>query len=122
MPGDYVKNIAVDSSGGDKTLYIPSGSTTYGNAYLRGMQIAPSSSGAADDDRHVEFKDKKDDTILFKGWVNKNTATANRGSMLDNIMLPSGGIRFENGIKLVVESDFVERISVFYTGGDGEVV
>ena len=124
MTGDDVKNYEIDSSSGDKTLNIPASTTNQG-IRLRGILAIPSESGSSGDtvDRKIEFKDKSTSAVLFTIFLGKSAGGDDGESAFVNIMLPGRGIRFPSGITAPIESDWCERISVFYSGstsaGDG---
>ena len=125
LTGDDVKNYEIDSSSADKTLNIPSSTTNQG-IRLRGILAIPSESGSTGDteNRKIEFKDKSTSTVLFTIYLGEAYTLSTYGELaFVNIMLPGRGIRFPSGITASIESDWCERISIFYSGstsaGDG---
>ena len=123
MSRDDVHNYEVDSSSGDKTLSIPS--STEQGVRLRGVIACNSGGGTNGDtvDRKVEFKDKATSSVLFTIYLRDDGAGDKTNAVFTNITLPGMGIRFPSGIEAAVESDYCERMSVFYSGsstaGDG---
>ena len=117
LTGDDVKNYEIDSSSADKTLNIPA-STTQG-IRLRGFIAIPSTGGSSGDtvNRKIEFKERSDSSVLFTAYFTKAAETSDKGDTpFINVMLPGLGIRFESGMQASIESDYCERISVFYSG------
>jgi hypothetical protein len=125
LTGDDVKNYEIDSSSGDKTLNIPASDTQ--GIRLRGLLAIPSEGGSTGNshDRRIDFKDKSTSTVLFTIYIAESAgASGSYGEQaFANIMLPGQGIRFPSGITALIESDYCERMSVFYSGsssaGDG---
>lgn len=104
-----------DTSSLDVTVRVPSAVGVYGNVALRGMSVCPTTLGA-DTGRYLDFKDKLDDTLLFRGFISEIGGSGHQTPGVINVMLPAGGIRFPNGFKVLVETEFVEGATFFYSG------
>ena len=119
MAGDEVfATPFADTSSSDETVMVPSAVGVYGNMALRGMSVFPTA-GGADTGRYLDFKDKLDDTLLFRGFIVEIVVTGSDNYLeILSVMLPAGGIRCPNGFKVDVKTEFVEG-AIFFYSGDG---
>jgi len=105
------------STNGEKTITSSSGQ----GVVLKGIVIMPSPDGAYDDDRNIDFFDNVAGGPSLFRFFNKG-AMGGAGSLENNtgycttIDIPLMGIRFPNGIKFTINTDYVEQLAVFYTG------
>lgn len=106
-----------DVSGGSTTgRYVPA--STGGGVRLRGLIICPDGGGSPGV-RPIDFKNENSSgDILFKVNIQDTTGTGALGTATACyvIKIPSGGIRFPDGIYFDQIGNYVKGVTVIYEG------